>query len=75
MVNITEREGIFYLEGQDIDIKIDNNRKIYVKKNKDNSYTHIGTLEVGYTGEEKKKYMYNLYNQLVERKSEIFNQK
>lgn len=72
MVNIIERDGVITLDGQDIDIKIDNNRKIYVRK-KSGSFTNIGTLEVGYTSEEKKKYIYNLYNQLIERKSEIFN--
>lgn len=70
MVNISERDGIFLLDGEFFDVKIDNNRKIYVKK-KDGSFTNVGLLDLGYNSEEKKKYMYNLYNQLMERRTEI----
>jgi hypothetical protein len=72
MVNITERDGIVILEGEEFDLKVDNNRKIYIKKKEDRVYQGIGSeLQVGYTSEEKKKYLYNLYLMLKEKKKEM----
>lgn len=72
MVNIFEKDGIFTLIGEDFDIKIDNNRKIYVKKKNVKNYENIGSeIPLGYTSEEKKKFIYNLYNMMRERKNEI----
>lgn len=69
MVNITEEDGIFILEGNDFNLKIDNNRKIYVKKKLEKKYESIGIeLDVGYNSQEKKKYLYNLYVILIEQK-------
>jgi hypothetical protein len=65
-------DGIFTLDGEVFDIKIDNNRKIYVRK-KNGTFANIGTLDLGYSSEEKKKYIYNLYKQLMERRSEMNN--
>lgn len=73
MVNITEKDGIYTLESPDFSLKIDNNRRVYTKKKTESSYSGTGTeLEAGkYGPEEKKKYLYNLYLALMERKSEI----
>jgi len=72
MVVINERDGIFTLEGEEFSIKIDNNRKIYVKKKNENKFNSIGSeLDIGYTAEEKKKYIYNLYLSLKDRAQEM----
>ncbi len=72
MVNINESDGVFVLEGDMFNLKIDNNRKIYVKKKNSSHYESIGIeLDIGYSSEEKKKYLYNLYMILIERKKEL----
>ncbi len=62
MVNIHEKDGVFTLEGTSFDLKIDNNREIYIKKKSDSKFIGINSqIEKGYTSDEKKKYLYNLY--------------
>ena len=69
MVDIVEREGVILLSGV-FDMKIDNNRVVYVKKKKDNVYKQIESMPQGYTSIEKKKYLYNLYNNILKKLSE-----
>lgn len=71
MVEIREKDGVFSLDGQEFDVKIDNNRRIYVRKKGKKSFEGVGEITIGYTYEEKKKFLYNFYNALMERKSEI----
>ena len=71
MVNIQEKDGIFILDGENFDLKIDNNRIVYVKKKGDKHFNSIDVkLDVGYTSEEKKRYLYNFYIALKERNQE-----
>ncbi len=75
MVNITEIDGIFTLNGERFDLKIDNNRKIYIKNKSEKSFNSVGSeIPLGYSSEEKKKYLYNLYLKLNERFSEVNGQ-
>lgn len=64
------------LESDDFDLKVDNNRIIYVKKKTDSSFKSIGSeIPRGYTTEEKKKFIYSLYQMVLARKSELHEMK
>jgi len=72
MVSIHEKEGSIILESDDFDLKIDNNRKIYVKDKGSNIFNYINQdLPRGYISQEKKKYIYNLYLLILKRREEM----
>jgi len=62
MVNIFEKNGTIFLEGDYFDLKIDNNRKVYIKKKTEKAFSGLDEeLDVGLSMDEKKKYLYELY--------------
>jgi len=66
MTQVTEKNGAIEVRGQEFDMKLDQNRKIYVKSNlfKD-QYHFIGErLPPGLTKSEKKHYMYVLHTKV-----------
>ena len=66
-MKIEERNGEVVLEGDDIDMKIDTNRNVYVKKKEDTQFKSIDVqLDYGYTIEEKSLYLKNFYQMLIE---------
>lgn len=69
MVNITEKDGIVTLHGEDFELKIDNNRQVYVKKNDEKNFSSVGEIEKGYNLDMKKKYLYNLYQRIMEKRT------
>lgn len=69
MVNITEKDGVIILDGY-FDMKIDNNRIVYIKKKKDNIYKKIEEIPQGFTSEQKKKYLYQLYSAILKKLNE-----
>ena len=69
MVNITEKDGVIVLDGY-FDMKIDNNRIVYIKKKKDNIYKKIEEIPQGFTSEQKKKYLYQLYSAILKKLNE-----
>ena len=73
MVNITEKDGVILLSGE-FDMKIDNNRVVYVKKSQDNIYKRIEEIPQGYTSEQKKKYLYGLYVAILRKLNEAQEQ-
>ena len=73
MVNITEKDGVILLSGE-FDMKIDNNRVVYVKKRQDNIYKRIEEIPQGYTSEQKKKYLYGLYVAILRKLNEAQEQ-
>lgn len=69
MANITEKEGVILLSGM-FDMKIDNNRIVYVKKKNDTIYKKVEQLPQGLTSDDKKRYLYNFYNGVVKKLNE-----
>jgi len=68
MVNIIERDGIITLDGQFFDLKIDNNRLIYIKNKKDTQFKSIGEeVEQGLSSVEKKQFLYELYTKILQK--------
>jgi hypothetical protein len=65
MVNIVERNGIFVLEGDYFDLKIDNNRRVYIRKKGEKIYTGLEEVEQGLNAHEKKKYLFELHNMIL----------
>lgn len=71
MVNIIEKDGIILLDSEEFDMKIDNNRIIYVKNKKEKFYRSIDDeLEIGMTSHEKKKYLHELYTLMIRKMRE-----
>ena len=51
---------------------IDKNRVIYVRKSGESKFKNSGaSVEVGYSTEEKKKFLYNLYEMMMKRREEL----
>ena len=76
MVNIIEKDGIITLDGDTFDLKIDNNRRVYVKHKNEKIYRGIDEeVEIGMSAYEKKKYLYELYQmmqkKLLERSQQV----
>lgn len=68
MVNIIERDGIITLDGQFFDLKVDNNRKIYIRKKGLNQFKSIDEeLEPGLSSQEKQQYLYELYSLILKK--------
>jgi len=68
MVNIVERDGIITLDGQYFDLKIDNNRLIYIKKKGMNQFKSIGEeVEQGLSSQEKQQFLYELYTKILQK--------
>ena len=71
MVKIYERNNVVTLESLDYDLKIDNNRIIYIKRKNEMSFHSTGhTVEIGLSIDEKKKYLYNLYVAIEKKKKD-----
>lgn len=65
-VNLSFDNGVYILESDTIDIKIDTNRKIYVKRHDENVYNYIDEdIQQGLTKNEKIQFMFQLYKELV----------
>lgn len=76
MVDIQDKDGIIILYGDDFNLKIDNNRKIYYKKKDSISYKSCNVdIDTGYSLEEKKIYLKKLYEALNQRFKEEIAQK
>lgn len=62
MTSIVEKDGNIILLGDKFDLKIDVNRKIYVKPKKEKIFRGIDReVPVGLTSVEKKQLLYKLY--------------
>ena len=76
MVNINERNGVITLIAKDYDLKIDNNRVIYIKKKAELSFRSVNSeVQHGLSIDEKKKYIYDFYEAIEKRRREIIEEK
>lgn len=68
MTQVIEKNNAIEVRGQDFNMKLDPNRKIYIKSNLINDQYHFidARLPSGMTRPEKKNYMYNLYIKVEE---------
>ena len=72
MVNINERNGVITLLAKDYDLKIDNNRIIYIKKKDELSYKSVNSeIQHGLSIDDKKKYLHDFYEAVEKRRREI----
>lgn len=72
MVNIQERNNVITLTAIDYDLKIDNNRTIYIKKKGSPTFKSIGSeIPTGLDVEQKKKYIHNLYTAIEKKRRDI----
>lgn len=68
MVNIVENDGVFVLNGNTFDLKIDNNRRVYIRKKNDSIFRSLDDeIPVGLSSDVKKKYLYDLYLSIINR--------
>jgi len=68
LVNIIEKDGIITLDGQHFDLKIDNNRKIYIKRKSERQFRGLDEeVEVGMTSQQKQQYLYELYSLILKK--------
>jgi hypothetical protein len=65
MPDIREKNGAIILESDEFDLKVDKSRKIYIKRRDVLNFTYIGhDIPIGYTSDEKKKMLYEIYRRV-----------
>lgn len=71
MVTIYDKNGIVVLDSEFYQLKIDNNRKVYVKKPSQKEFTSIGEeVPVGLSIEDKKRYLHLLFQKIEAKRNE-----
>lgn len=71
MVTIYDKNGIVVLDSEFYQLKIDNNRKVYVKKPSQKEFTSIGEeVPLGLSIEDKKRYLHTLYQKIEAKRME-----
>jgi len=62
MTSIIEKDNSIILTGDKFDLKIDNNRKLYIKKKDEKKFSFVDyEVPIGLTSVEKKQLLYKLY--------------